>query len=169
MTIGVEFGTKTVIVDDVPIRLQIWDTAGQESFRSITRSYYRGAAGALLVFDVTRRESFNQLDEWLNDTKNHANEAMVTVLIGNKIDLESRRAVGEGEARDFAKNHGLVYVETSAKLATNVEEAFVACAKQIYEKILNNQIDLSSETSGVKVGPHVGQTSLPEKVDDGCC
>eukprot|EP01126_Amoeba_proteus_P007400 TRINITY_DN12665_c0_g1_i2.p1 TRINITY_DN12665_c0_g1~~TRINITY_DN12665_c0_g1_i2.p1 ORF type:complete len:315 (-),score=49.71 TRINITY_DN12665_c0_g1_i2:78-956(-) len=175
MTIGVEFGTKTVIVDDTQIRLQIWDTAGQESFRAITRSYYRGAAGALLVFDITRRDSFNQLDGWLSEASKHGNEGMVIVLIGNKTDLESRRAVSTAEIEDFARRNNLLCLETSAKTATNVEEAFLTCAKQIYEKIKSNAIDFTSETSGVKVGPlFTGQqNTVPitpdKKVDEKCC
>eukprot|EP01126_Amoeba_proteus_P007399 TRINITY_DN12665_c0_g1_i1.p1 TRINITY_DN12665_c0_g1~~TRINITY_DN12665_c0_g1_i1.p1 ORF type:complete len:244 (-),score=46.26 TRINITY_DN12665_c0_g1_i1:78-743(-) len=182
MTIGVEFGTKTVIVDDTQIRLQIWKQWYQrrvrgdtESFRAITRSYYRGAAGALLVFDITRRDSFNQLDGWLSEASKHGNEGMVIVLIGNKTDLESRRAVSTAEIEDFARRNNLLCLETSAKTATNVEEAFLTCAKQIYEKIKSNAIDFTSETSGVKVGPlFTGQqNTVPitpdKKVDEKCC
>jgi len=92
LTIGVEFGARMVTIDGKQIKLQIWDTAGQESFRSITRSYYRGAAGALLVYDITRRETFNHLTTWLEDARQHSNSNMTIMLIGNKSDLESRRA-----------------------------------------------------------------------------
>jgi Ras-related protein Rab-2A len=87
LTIGVEFGARMVTIDGKQIKLQIWDTAGQESFRSITRSYYRGAAGALLVYDITRRETFNSLASWLEDARQHANANMTIMLIGNKSDL----------------------------------------------------------------------------------
>eukprot|EP01127_Copromyxa_protea_P002782 TRINITY_DN12733_c0_g1_i1.p1 TRINITY_DN12733_c0_g1~~TRINITY_DN12733_c0_g1_i1.p1 ORF type:complete len:212 (-),score=42.96 TRINITY_DN12733_c0_g1_i1:80-715(-) len=175
MTIGVEFGTKTVTVDDTQVRLQIWDTAGQESFRAITRSYYRGAAGALLVFDITRRESFNHLESWLTDARQNANESMVTVLVGNKVDMEAKRAVSVEEAKQFAQENGLLYIETSAKTAANVDEAFVSCTQQIYEKIKTNGIDFTSETSGVKLGPMFtgqqagGNGGSSNQVDDGCC
>ncbi|PKI71464.1 hypothetical protein CRG98_008137 [Punica granatum] len=92
LTIGVEFGARMITIDSKPIKLQIWDTAGQESFRSITRSYYRGAAGALLVYDITRRETFNHLASWLEDARQHANANMTIMLIGNKCDLAHRRA-----------------------------------------------------------------------------
>jgi Ras-related protein Rab-2A len=94
MTIGVEFGSRTIDLDDKVIKLQIWDTAGQESFRSITRSYYRGACAALLVYDISRRDTFQQLNRWLDETKQNSNPNMVIMLIGNKKDLgDTKRAV----------------------------------------------------------------------------
>lgn len=151
LTIGVEFGARMIAIDNKAIKLQIWDTAGQESFRSITRSYYRGAAGALLVYDITRRDTFNHLATWLNDgrwpcvaaararivscpalvcggaagrcaARQHSNSNMVIMLIGNKSDLESRRIVSKEEGEQFAREHGLIFMETSAKTAANVEE-----------------------------------------------
>nr|GMD34999.1 ras-related protein rabb1c [Ipomoea batatas] len=122
LTIGVEFGARMITIDNKPIKLQIWDTAGQESFRSITRSYYRGAAGALLVYDITRRETFNHLASWLEDARQHANANMTVMLIGNKCDLAHRRAVSTEEGEQFAKENGLIFMEASAKTAQNVEE-----------------------------------------------
>merc|ERR1711972_1285854 len=95
LTIGVEFGARMITIDGKQIKLQIWDTAGQESFRSITRSYYRGAAGALLVYDITRRETFNHLTTWLDDARQHSSSNMVIMLIGNKCDLERREVTTE--------------------------------------------------------------------------
>jgi small GTP-binding protein len=103
LTIGVEFGARMVNIDGKQVKLQIWDTAGQESFRSITRSYYRGAAGALLVYDITRRETFDHLASWLEDARQHANPNMTIMLIGNKADLAHRRAVSTEEGEQFAK------------------------------------------------------------------
>ena len=91
MTIGVEFGTRTIAVDNAGIKLQIWDTAGQESFASITRSYYRGSVGALLVYDVTKRQSFNHLKIWLSEARRNAPSVLVMILIGNKCDLDKKR------------------------------------------------------------------------------
>ena len=93
LTIGVEFGARLITLDKRPIKLQIWDTAGQESFRSITRSYYRGACGAMLVYDVTRRDTFTHLHRWLDEAHQNSTSSMVIMLVGNKSDLESRRAV----------------------------------------------------------------------------
>mmetsp|Transcript_16458 Transcript_16458/g.49762 ORF Transcript_16458/g.49762 Transcript_16458/m.49762 type:complete len:192 (-) Transcript_16458:363-938(-) len=152
LTIGVEFGARMVDIEDRQIKLQIWDTAGQESFRSITRSYYRGAAGALLVYDITRRETFNHLSRWLEEARQNSNSNMVVMLIGNKSDLEHRRAVSTDEGKQFARDHGLVFMETSAKTATNVELAFMQTAKGIYQKIQSGAYDVTNEAYGIKVG-----------------
>jgi len=157
LTIGVEFGARMITIDGKQIKLQIWDTAGQESFRSITRSYYRGAAGALLVYDITRRDTFNHLTTWLDDARQHSNSNMVIMLIGNKTDQESKRAVTKEEGEQFAMDHGLIFMETSAKTSTNVEEAFIQTAKEIYEKIQQGVFDIKNESNGIKIGPqHVG-------------
>ncbi|WZZ23746.1 hypothetical protein YC2023_007147 [Brassica napus] len=152
LTIGVEFGARMVTVDGRPIKLQIWDTAGQESFRSITRSYYRGAAGALLVYDITRRETFNHLASWLEDARQHANPNMSIMLIGNKCDLAHKRAVSKEEGEQFAKEHGLLFLEASARTAQNVEEAFIKTAGKILQNIQDGVFDVSNESSGIKVG-----------------
>jgi Ras-related protein Rab-2A len=152
LTIGVEFGARMITIDNRQIKLQIWDTAGQESFRSITRSYYRGAAGALLVYDITRRETFNHLTRWLEEARQNANQSMVIMLIGNKSDLDHRRQVSRDEGEKFAKEHGLVFLETSAKTAANVEEAFIHTAQKIYENIQNGIYDVTNEAHGIKVG-----------------
>ncbi|CAN1127907.1 Ras-related protein RABB1c [Linum perenne] len=152
LTIGVEFGARMINIDTKPIKLQIWDTAGQESFRSITRSYYRGAAGALLVYDITRRETFNHLASWLEDARQHANSNMTIMLIGNKCDLSHRRAVSAEEGEQFAKENGLVFMEASAKTAQNVEEAFINTAGKIYKKIEDGVLDISNESYGIKLG-----------------
>lgn len=153
LTIGVEFGARLITIDDKQVKLQVWDTAGQESFRSITRSYYRGATGALLVFDVTRRETFEHLTTWLEDCKENSNMNMTILLIGNKIDLVEKREVSEDEARGFADKNGLLYIETSAKTAHNVEEAFLETAHAIYKKIQSGQLDANVMTGKALAGP----------------
>jgi len=180
LTIGVEFGARMVTIDAKQIKLQIWDTAGQESFRCITRSYYRGAAGALLVYDITRRETFNHLTRWLEEARQHSHSNMTIMLIGNKCDLENRRAVTFEEGKAFADEHGLIFLETSAKTAENVEHAFINTAQKIYEKILNGTYDVTNEAYGIKVGSGAnaaggGNINLarggkqPSKSDGGCC
>eukprot|EP00928_Gymnodinium_smaydae_P041317 TRINITY_DN27980_c0_g1_i1.p2 TRINITY_DN27980_c0_g1~~TRINITY_DN27980_c0_g1_i1.p2 ORF type:complete len:212 (-),score=47.47 TRINITY_DN27980_c0_g1_i1:56-691(-) len=151
LTIGVEFGARLVTIEDKQIKLQIWDTAGQESFRSITRSYYRGASGALLVYDISRRDTFNHLARWLDEARANASPNMAIMLIGNKCDLE-RREVSFEEGASFAREHGLVFRETSAKTAQNVEDCFIQTARKIYENIQSGVVDPSSESSGIKVG-----------------
>ncbi|CAM0137775.1 Ras-related protein Rab-2A [Umbelopsis sp. WA50703] len=170
---SVEFGTRFVTVDGKQIKLQIWDTAGQESFRSITRSYYRGAAGALLVFDITRRETFDHLVTWLEDVRKHANPNTSIMVLGNKNDLDSKRQVSREEAERFAKENDLFYLETSAKAANNVEEAFVKTTEDIYHKIKAGIFDVSNQSNGVKLGPLQGGSSLPAAGSagggGGCC
>jgi Ras-related protein Rab-2A len=152
LTIGVEFGARLVTVDGKQIKLQIWDTAGQESFRSITRSYYRGAAGALLVYDITRKETFDHLASWLEDARQHANPNMTIMLVGNKSDLSHRRAVSVEEGQEFARENGLLFLETSAKTSMNVDESFMETAKQIYDKVKQGTVDATNDSYGVKVG-----------------
>lgn len=167
ITIGVEFGARLIKVDDVDIKLQIWDTAGQESFRSITRSYYRDAAGALLVYDITQRESFNHLSRWLEEARSNGNPNMTIMLIGNKSDLEHRRAVSTKEGEAFAKEHGLIFIETSAKTAANVEQAFIQTAHAIYGSIKDGLCDPYREGNGVKLG--VQPSNKPNRASGGCC
>ena len=184
LTIGVEFGARMITLEGKQIKLQIWDTAGQESFRSITRSYYRGAAGALLVYDITRRETFTHLSSWLDDARQHSNKEMTIMLIGNKSDLDHRRQVSFEEGEQFARENGLVFLETSAKTADHVEEAFVATAKAIYKKIQDDIIDVNNETYGIKAGaqgggpsptpggggqPRLNPNNPPPPSDGGCC
>ncbi|CAG8504322.1 7537_t:CDS:10 [Paraglomus occultum] len=149
---SVEFGARFVNVEDKRIKLQIWDTAGQESFRSITRNYYRGAVGALLVYDITRRETFEHLLMWLEDARQHSTSKTTYMLIGNKCDLEGKRAVSYEEGEAFARQRGLFFMETSAKTSANVEEAFVNIAHDIHEKIKAGIIDVNNEANGIKVG-----------------
>ncbi|TMW53861.1 hypothetical protein DOY81_001032, partial [Sarcophaga bullata] len=160
-TIGVEFGTRIIEVDDKKIKLQIWDTAGQERFRAVTRSYYRGAAGALMVYDITRRSTYNHLSSWLTDTRNLTNPNTVIFLIGNKSDLESTREVTYEEAEEFAKENGLMFLEASAMTGQNVEEAFLETARKIYQNIQEGRLDLNASESGVQHRPsQPGRTSL---------
>merc|ERR1712076_136688 len=136
----------------------------------------RGAAGTLLVYDITRRETFNHLTTWLEDARRHSNSNMVIMLIGNKSDLEARRDVKREEGEAFAREHGLIFMETSAKTAANVEEAFINTAREIYDKIQEGVFDINNEANGIKIGPQHSPTnpSMPSSggqsgSSGGCC
>jgi Ras-related protein Rab-2A len=144
-TIGVEFGSKTMDIRNKVVKLQIWDTAGQESFRSITRSYFRGAIGAILTFDITNRESFTQLNSFIEETSSCASQNLVLILVGNKSDLDANREVPKDEAENFASAQGLIYIETSAKTSENVDLCFMTLAEQVLERIENGQINPTDE------------------------
>lgn len=131
-TIGVDFKVKTITVEGNKTKLAIWDTAGQERFRTLTPSYYRGAQGAILVYDVSSRETFTKLDNWLSELETFANKPeIVKMLIGNKID-KSNREVTKEEGLKFARKHSMLFIEASAKTKEGVEIAF----EELVEKIL---------------------------------
>lgn len=127
------------------------DTAGQERFRAVTRSYYRGAAGALMVYDITRRSTYNHLTSWLTDARNLTNPNTVIYLIGNKSDLKEQRDVTFDEAKQFALDNDLTFIEASAKTGFNVEEAFSETARKIFQNIQDGSLDLNAAESGVQV------------------
>jgi len=151
-TIGVEFGSKIIEVGGHFVKLQIWDTAGQERFRSVTRSYYRGAAGTILVYDITSRDSYNHVSSWLNDAKALANPDIAIVLVGNKIDLSAEREVSFLEASRFAQENELMFLETSALTGEGVSEVFLKCARTILSKIESGVLDPDRMNSGVQPG-----------------
>lgn len=180
VTIGVEFCSRIIPVgpphslepssnqcttyaaEQKFMKLSLWDTAGQETYKSVTRSYFRGASGALLVFDITRRPSFLHVTDWLNDLRQIAEIDIVVVLVGNKSDLvegeEKKREVTKEEAEEWsAKNGVLEYVETSAKSGDGVELAFARVAEKIYSNIEAGKYDLNDRRSGVK-GPSARTT-----------
>jgi len=169
LTIGVEFGSREVRVGKKQVKLQIWDTAGQESFRSLTRSYYRGACGALLVFDVTRRESFASVQDWLNEVKSCASTSVVVMLIGNKIDLQEKREVSTEEAQQFARQNGLIYTETSAKTSRNVDAAFIQTSEVVLNYVQTGEIP-ADVVSGRCRPSRVVTAREPEQTQkSGCC
>eukprot|EP00013_Stygamoeba_regulata_P013936 CAMPEP_0177667574 /NCGR_PEP_ID=MMETSP0447-20121125/22196_1 /TAXON_ID=0 /ORGANISM="Stygamoeba regulata, Strain BSH-02190019" /LENGTH=201 /DNA_ID=CAMNT_0019173815 /DNA_START=426 /DNA_END=1031 /DNA_ORIENTATION=+ len=130
-TIGVDFKVRTIQLEGKTIKLQIWDTAGQERFRTITSSYYRGAHGIIVVFDVTDQVSYNNVKQWLKEIERYACENVNKLLVGNKCDLEDKRQVADETAREFADDLQISYIETSAKNATNVDETFIKIASEI--------------------------------------
>uniref|UniRef100_A0A803P0V9 Uncharacterized protein n=2 Tax=Cannabis sativa TaxID=3483 RepID=A0A803P0V9_CANSA len=134
-TIGVEFATRTLQVEGKTVKAQIWDTAGQERYRAITSAYYRGAVGALLVYDITKRQTFENVQRWLRELRDHADSNIVIMMAGNKADLNHLRAISAEEAGALAEKEGLSFLETSALEALNVEKAFQSILLDIYQII----------------------------------
>jgi small GTP-binding protein len=163
-TLGVEFLTKIVQTDRHRIQLQLWDTAGQELFRSVTRGYYRGSAGALLVFDLTSRDSFENIGRWLQDIRDVARSDVVALLIGNKSDLADQRVVTTEEASEFAKGHSMQYFETSAKTGANIAAAVEACVAVIEKNVDEGAYEVDPQKTGTKMEFEAKTDPQP-----GCC
>ncbi|KAL3675101.1 hypothetical protein R1sor_025049 [Riccia sorocarpa] len=171
-TIGVEFATRSINVDSKLIKAQIWDTAGQERYRAITSAYYRGAVGALLVYDITRHVTFENVERWLKELKDHTDSNIVVMLVGNKSDLRHLRAVSTDDGQAFSEKEGLFFMETSALESTNVENAFKQILTQIYRVVSKKALDVGEDTAA----PGKGQTITVGNKDEvtatkkvGCC
>jgi len=170
-TIGVGFATRSINVDGKMIKAQIWDTAGQERYRAITSAYYRGAVGALLVYDITRHVTFENVERWLKELRDHTEHNIVVMLVGNKSDLRHLRALSTEDAQTFAEREGLYFIETSALESTNVENAFKQVLTQIYRVVSKKALDASEDSAAI---PSQGQSinvkddvTATKKV--GCC
>ncbi|KAK4484537.1 hypothetical protein RD792_007121 [Penstemon davidsonii] len=156
-TIGVEFATKSLNIDGKIIKAQIWDTAGQERYRAITSAYYRGAVGALLVYDVTRRPTFENVLRWLKELRDHTDPNIVIMLIGNKADLRHLVTVSTEDGRDLAERESLFFMETSALESTNVDNAFTEVLTQIHRVVSRKAVDAGEEGTTSSV-PSKGET-----------
>jgi Ras-related protein Rab-11A len=169
-TIGVEFATRSIAVDSKTIKAQIWDTAGQERYRAITSAYYRGAVGALLVYDISKHITYENVVRWLKELRDHADSNIVIMLVGNKSDLRHLRAVPTEEAKAFAAENGLSFIETSALDASNVELAFQNILTEIYrivsQKALDQGVDPARPGAGASIT--IQPTDQPVK-KEGCC
>ena len=164
-TIGVDFKMKTLQVDEKKIRLQIWDTAGQERFRTITSSYYRGANGIIVIFDITEEDSFENVKHWLSEIERYATDGVVKMLVGNKCDMVEQRAVERAIAEEVAGGLGVPFYEASAKTAENVEEIFQSMARSI--------LAVTKDTSGAAPAPGAGGVAVAGSAgaapSGGCC
>jgi len=180
-TIGVEFGhSELTLQDGTKIKVQIWDTAGQERFRAITRGYYRGAVGALIVYYITKAVTFKNVEKWLQEMHEHADKDIVIMLVGNKLDLKASREVATEDAKRFAQKNNLLYIETSALDGENIQLAFQQTINEIYEKKKKQpspedrpiDSDLKGNTKTVQLTrpdePTTGQTGKPQP-KPGCC
>jgi Ras-related protein Rab-1A len=157
---------RTIELDQKTVKLQIWDTAGQERFRTITSSYYRGAHGIIVVYDVTDMESFNNVKQWLHEIDRYAAENVNKLLVGNKSDLTAKRVVSTEQGKEFADSLGIEFLETSAKTSQNVEQAFLTMASQIKARMKSQPTGASGAQAG-KGG--VSLRSQQVKSNQGCC
>ena len=152
MTIGVEFDSKNVIINDKVYRIQIWDLCGQEQFKSITKSYYKRAACILIVYDITNKETFNNLETLINESKEYSHKTTYIVLVGNMADLEEKRQVSFEEGKKFANKYGIDFYETSAKTGQNINEIFLNPAKEIDKRIFQGYYNFDDEECVIRKG-----------------
>ena len=169
ITIGCEFTAKNIQLKDKIIRIQIWDTAGQESFRSITRSYYKNSTCAFIVYDITFKKTFDNVIIWLNECRDMCYKNILICLIGNKIDLEDKREVTFEEGENFAKENNLLFFETSAKNGNNINEIFLESAKILMNKIEKGEILIENNNTGIKIGNSENNEVMIIRKKEGCC
>jgi Ras-related protein Rab-1A len=155
-TIGVDFKLAELTRNDKLIKLQLWDTAGQDRFRNIVASYYRGANGIILVYDITNAESFHNIPKWMEESSSYLTQSVPKLLIGNKADLSSQRQVSTADAQEFATQHGMLFLETSAKTNKNIKSAFETMADNMLEQAGSAQPAMKKpETVQIKEGTSV--------------
>jgi len=164
-TIGVDFKIRTIQLEGKTIKLQIWDTAGQERFRTITSSYYRGAHGIIVVYDVTEMETFNNVKQWLHEIDRYASEGVNKLLVGNKADLVTKKQVETATAKELADSMSFPFLETSAKSATNVEHAFMTMASEIKKRMAT----APTAQAGSRATVSMGKSISANKSSSGCC
>ena len=162
-TIGVEFGAKNIQIDGKVFRIQIWDTAGQETFRSITRAYYKNSVCAFVVYDISNRAPFDNIKSWVEDCKRLSPKTVLMVLVGNKNDLEERREVSYNEGSIFAQKNGMLFFECSAKTGNNVEQIFMESTREIYKRIKEGFYDLENENCIIKRGTDSDNITLSKE------
>ncbi len=174
-TIGVEFSTKHTIVNSgsnsVKVKGQIWDTSGQERFRCITSAFYRGAVGVIVVYDIAMRSSFDNIQKWLDEIKDRADPSIVTIIVGNKCDLDHLRTVKRQEGEDMAQELYVTFMETSALDNRGIEEAYAAMVEQIYDRIkmVADDPDLPMEEPQNGRPINIGEDEETKKPDSKCC
>ena len=165
-TVGVDYMDKIIDYNKFKIKLQIWDTSGEEKFRTITKNFYRNADGLLVVFDLTKKESYDHIKSWINEAKEN-NDKLKTILIGNKLDLKDERIVAIDVAKQFAEKNNLKYIETSAKDGTNVNESFQAIIDLLFDGKSSEEIlhEFTKQDSSLSVV----DDSMEVKKKKACC
>ncbi|XP_043918863.1 ras-related protein ORAB-1-like [Protopterus annectens] len=168
-TIGVDFKIRTIELEGKTVKLQIWDTAGQERFRTITSSYYRGAHGIIIVYDVTDLDTFSNVREWLEEINRYASENVNKLLVGNKCDLTTKKVVDYTTAKEYADSLQMPFLEASAKNATNVEQAFVTMAAEIKNRVGSGAAQMDSQKSNVRIQSTPLKQGGTGGAGNGCC
>ncbi|CUT99366.1 ras protein Rab 26 [Echinococcus multilocularis] len=163
-TVGIDYKTKLISCEGKLVKLQLWDTAGQERFRSLTKSYYRDADAVMLVYDVTKQETFVNIKSWLHDLGSHAPSSTVVAIVGNKMDDSGKRAVKTHDGASLAAENGALFLETSAKAGTNVDSAFLSITKSLIHRRETRGVDNCTENPGRKM-EQSRQISLAEEPD----
>lgn len=163
---------KILQVEGKTVKAQIWDTAGQERYRAITSAYYRGAVGALLVYDITKRQTFDNVQRWLRELRDHADSNIVIMMAGNKSDLNHLRAVSDQDGQALAEREGLSFLETSALEATNIEKAFQTVLTEIYHIISKKALAAQEEATNAALpgqGTTINVNDASANAKKGCC
>ncbi|KAH0791078.1 Ras family protein [Histomonas meleagridis] len=169
-TIGVEFNTFQVNCDEETIKINIWDTAGQEKFRSISKAYFRNAVGAVLVFSLIDKNSFDDLNGWLNDLHSLASPNAAILVVGNKCDIqENERQVSNTDASLFAERHGIEYIETSALSDSNIKETFIRLGNLIHSKVQKGEIRGNFKSNPPQLVLHTSNRTQNDQNQGGCC
>ena len=167
-TVGVEFGSKLFNIEGHNIKAQIWDTAGQEKYKAITGAYYKGSKGAFVVYDITRKDTFDSIDRWINDLKSTADPKITIILIWNKCDLEHRREILKAQGEEKAKSFGCAFLETSALSGDNLDNAFQMMISEIFKKFKNETI-VDDDLDNMGKGEDVKLNKEQDKKKKGCC
>ena len=167
-TIGVDFKIRTIDVDTKTVKLQIWDTAGQERFKTITSSYYKGAHGIIVTYDITDRESFTAVQNWMGEVEKHASDNISRILVGNKCDLEDQRAVSTEEGQELAEHFNVRFLETSAKDSKNVEQAFTLMTREIKNRVAVTQTKRTGDDPR-REAKRLDSTKTLTPKKKGCC
>ena len=167
-TVGVEFGAKKFDIEGKSVKAQIWDTAGQERYKSITTTYYKGAKGALIVYDITRKETFDSVDRWISEVLNSGDKNMTMLLRGNKCDLDNQRQVTKEQGEEKAKAFKVAFLETSASSGENLDVAFEMIMKEVYSKC-KNELDEEDRMEEMQIGKEIDLTKEKKVDKKKCC
>ena len=166
-TVGVEFGSRQFNIEGHVVKAQIWDTAGQERYKAITSAYYKGAKGAFIVYDITRKESFDNVSKWAEQLKSTADKNLTIIIVGNKTDLEDQRQITSEEGQNKANSLESAFIETSAASGSNLDKAFEMMINEVYKKCHEEM--LAEGDVEIEGGEDINLAKKPENTKKACC